>query len=249
MTRPAIGPRPLIGLSGRRKKGGDLVGNFETLSDLDIDLYYSDYARAILEAGGMPMHLPIDVDPTEVVDHLDAVLLTGGTDIGPERYGQQPIEDLHEPEPERDTFELALCDAAAARSMPTLGICRGLQLINVHAGGTLHQDVPVHAAFDHSPDTHSHSVTLTEGSSLAGLYGSTRSVNSLHHQTVDELGQDLVATAMAEDGTVEGIEHRSLPIVAVQWHPEMMATRSSDPVFGWLVDAATAHSTKQPISS
>lgn len=230
--------RPLIGLSGRRKKGADIVGNFETLADLDIDLYYSDYGRGVLEAGGLPMYLPIDIDPADAIEHLDGVVLTGGTDIAPRRYGHDPIADLHEPEPERDDFELALLGLASDRSLPTLGICRGLQLINVHAGGTLHQDVPVHAAFDRSPDTHSHSVTLTEGSSLATLYGTSHLVNSLHHQTIADLGTNLTATAQADDGTIEGIEHDSLPIVAVQWHPEMLATRSTDPIFAWLVDAA-----------
>lgn len=232
--------RPLIGLSGRRKKGDQIVGNPDILGHLDIDLYYSDYARAVLAAGGLPLHLPLDVDPAEVAEHLDGVLLSGGADIGPERYGTEPETDLYPPEVERDDFELALCGVAAANEIPTLGICRGLQLINVHAGGTLHQHVPAHAGFEQPTDHHLHEVAFEADSALGAIYGERRPVNSLHHQTVDVLGSDLRVTARADDGTVEGLEHATLPMVAVQWHPEMLPTASTDPIFGWLIEAASS---------
>jgi len=233
-------PRPLIGLSGRRKKGNQIVDNLDTLAHLDIDLYYTDYARAVLSAGGLPVHLPLDVAPDEIAEHLDGILLSGGADIGPERYGTDPETDLYPPEAERDDFELALLGEAVARELPTLGICRGLQLINVHAGGTLHQHVPEHAGFDQPPTHHLHEVAIEPDSALGALYGERRPVNSLHHQTVDVVGADLRVTARSDDGTVEGIEHVKLPVLAVQWHPEMLATASTDPVFEWLVDAASA---------
>lgn len=229
--------RPLIGLSGRRKTGADVIGTPEVLLGLEADWYYADYARGVYEAGGLPVNLPLDVDPAMFADHLDGILLSGGADVDPANYNTAPATDLFPPEPQRDSFELGLLDAAAANELPVLGICRGLQLINVHNGGTLHQHVPEHSRFDVDPQTLAHDVQFTKGSQLGALYGESLSVNSLHHQTVDVLGDGLVVTA-SHDGSPEGLEHSTLPIVAVQWHPEMLPTRTQDPVFGWLVEAA-----------
>ncbi len=113
-------------------------------------------------------------------------------------------------------------------------------MVNLQAGGALHQDIPPHARFDIDPASLVHTLTIEPDSVLAGIYGSSREVNSLHHQTVDRVADGYRVTARSEDGTVEGLEHPDLPIVSVQWHPEMMATRDADPIFGWLVDAAVA---------
>lgn len=231
--------RPLIGLTGRRKKGNQIVGNLDSLADADLDVYFCDYTRAVLAAGGVPVHLPLDVAPADVVGRLDGLLLSGGADIGPDRYGHEPETDLYPPEQERDDFELAVLDEAVGHGVPTLGICRGLQMLNVHAGGTLHQHVPSHAGFDLPPATELHQVTMEADSVLGAMYGEHRSVNSLHHQTVDEVGANLRVTARGDDGGVEGLEHLDLPMVAVQWHPEMMNGASEDPIFGWLIEAAT----------
>ncbi len=219
--------RPLIGLSGRRKTAAQLAGMPDSLAHLEGDWYFADYSRGVLEAGGLPVHLPIDVDPVEFIDRLDGIVLSGGADIDPARYGQD--NQTGDPvEPERDDFEFALLSAAVDRRTPVLGICRGLQLLNVHAGGSLHQDVPDHARYDIHPGERSHHIDMVEGSQLHQLYGSGLRVNSLHHQTVDRLGDGLTVTATATDGdghgpgrglTVEGLEHDDLPIVAVQWHP------------------------------
>ncbi|MBC52061.1 MAG: peptidase C26 [Chloroflexi bacterium] len=233
--------RPLIGITGRRKRGDQLVGNLNILAGFAVDIFYADYGRGVLEAGGVPVFLPLDVDPVHVVGHLDGVLLTGGADIDPARYGDEPLTDEFPPEPLRDDHECAVLDAAVDRALPTVGICRGLQLINVHAGGTLHQDVPAHAGFDHPTTTEWHGVSFGSGSVLADIYGGDRRVNSLHHQTVDRLGTDLRATAFAEDASIEGLEHESLPIVAVQWHPEMLPGRPGDPLFTWLVAASATN--------
>lgn len=231
--------RPLIGLTGRRKKGGQIVNNLATMADVDFDMYYADYTRAVLAAGGIPIHLPIDVDPADVVDRLDGVLLSGGADIDPSRYGREP--DGSDPsEAERDQYELSLLDRVHERELPTLGICRGLQMVNVHAGGTLHQHVPVHAGHDLAPNTILHEIAVEAESTLGGLYGERRSVNSLHHQTIDDLGANLRVTARSDDGGVEAIEHTTLPVIAVQWHPELMDSAAQDPIFNWLVDTAAA---------
>lgn len=237
-TSPSPQRPPLIGVTGRRKRGAQVQGFPDSLADLSADLYLSDYARGIVEAGGLPVYIPFEIDPVAVVERLDGLLLTGGADIDPARYGHQPETDEFPPEPVRDELELALFDAAVTRRLPVLGICRGLQLINVHAGGTLHQDVPPHALFDVAPETEAHPVTFEPSSTLGRLYGERRMVNSLHHQTVDEVGDGLVVTARAEDGTVEGLEHQDTPVVSVQWHPEMMTSRAGDPVFTWLVTEA-----------
>lgn len=232
--------KPLIGLVGRRKKGSQIAGMPDILAGLDIDMYFADYGRAVQEAGGLPILLPVDIDPAEYIGRLDGLVMTGGTDIAPARYGHEPDADLIAPEAERDALELALMDLAVERRLPVLGICRGLQLANVHGGGTLHQHVPPHSRFDVAPHTEVHSVEFAAGSVLAGVYGERRDVNSLHHQTVAEVAHDYLVTARGDDGTVEGLEHRTLPIVSVQWHPEMMTGRSTDPIFGWLVEAAVS---------
>ena len=230
--------RPLIGLTGRRKTAAELIGTPESLHGLEGDWFYADYARGVLEAGGLPVNLPLDVDPSLFVDRLDGILFSGGGDITATRYGNTVVDTDGPPEPERDDFELSLFAQATAKELPVLGICRGLQLVNVGSGGTLHQHVPEHAGFTQPPDTLLHDIKLESDSVLASLYGDTHQVNSLHHQTVAELGEGLRVTA-SHDGSVEGIEHESLPIVAVQWHPEMLPTRSNDPIFTWLVQAAS----------
>jgi putative glutamine amidotransferase len=233
-------PSPLIGLTGRRKTGAALVGTPEALQHLEGDWYYADFARGIIEAGGLPVHLPLDADPTMYVDRLDAIILTGGADVGPELYGSRSETDQFPPEPIRDAYELALLAAAQRAALPTLGICRGLQLINVACGGTLHQHVPEHAAFEQPPATLLHIVAFEADSVLGSIYGASLATNSLHHQTVDRVGVALRVTARAPDGSIEGLEHDSLPILAVQWHPEILPTRAVDPIFRWLVEAATA---------
>ena len=230
--------RPLIGLTGRRKTAGQLVGTPEVLHHLEGDWFYADYARGVLEAGGLPVNLPLDADPTLYLDRLDGILLSGGADIGAGHYGSDAGEADDPVETERDNFELALFAGARERQVPTLGICRGLQLVNVGSGGTLHQHVPEHAGFTLPTTTLLHDVELQPESVLGSIYGDRHQVNSLHHQTVDTVGEGLRVTAH-HDGSVEGLEHESLPIVAVQWHPEMLPTRATDPIFTWLVSTAS----------
>ncbi len=227
--------RPLIGLPGRRTTIGSVDGFPSSLDHLQADLYFADYARGVLAAGGMPVHIPLDVDPVEVIDHLDGLVLTGGADVAPDRYGAEDLGSTVEHF--RDEVEFALLGAALDLELPVLGICRGLQLLNVHAGGTLNQHVPEHARYDIDPAQEAHVVTIEPDSHLWSLYGSTADVNSLHHQTIDRVGEGLIVSARAHDGTVEGIEMHRRPVIAVQWHPEMMG--SADPVFAWLVERAS----------
>lgn len=231
--------RPLIGLTGSRFVGRDIARNLDVLAESPVDIFYADYSQAVIAAGGIPVFLPLDLAPADAVSKLDGILLTGGDDIAPQRYGAAPGPHTHAPEPTRDDYELELFRLAVELARPTLGICRGIQLINVATGGTLHQHVPEHAFVDEPGSVEQHPVAIEAESRLAGIYGTTHSVNSLHHQSVDEIGADLRVTATSPDGGVEGLEHTELPIVAVQWHPEMLSTAASDPIFRWLVDIAT----------
>ncbi len=236
MNDPNGSSRPLIGLPGRRRKVGSLVGFPDNLADLDIDLYFTDYTRAVLAAGGLPVHLPVDADPRLYLDLLDGIVLSGGADVEPERYGQ--ANTASDTEPERDEFEFALLDGAVTAGVPVLGICRGLQILNVHAGGTLHQSVPEHARYDLATDDRCHPVSFVPDSRLGRLYGPELMVNSLHHQTVDRLGNGLAIAGRADDGTIEALELVGHDVLAVQWHPEMLD--GLEPVWAWLIDRARA---------
>jgi len=228
---PAI---PLIGLPGRRTKGAEVTGFPQTLDSTDIDIYFADYARAVIDAGGLPLYLPMDVEPGLFIEHLDGLILTGGADVDPARYGAE--NEASEFQTIRDDIEFELLDGALGADLPVLGICRGLQVLNVHAGGTLHQDVPAHARFDIDPAERVHSATIEPGSLLGAIYGDDVAINSLHHQTVDVVGSGLRVVAMGDDGSVEALEMDGRAVIAVQWHPEML--NEVEPIFKWLVDAA-----------
>ena len=181
------------------------------------------------------MQLPTIGDPRPYLDRLDGLLLTGGCDVEPKRYGAEP-DGRGDYEAHRDEQELSLLAAALEVGLPVLGICRGLQVLNVHAGGTLHQHLPDHARFDVDPATTVHQVSFDPGTTLHELYGPVLEVNSLHHQAVDAVGRGLAATGRAADGTVEGLELAGAPVLAVQWHPEMRDVH--EPVFAWLIEQA-----------
>lgn len=232
--------KPVIGLPGRRKQGSQVEGFPETLDHLEIDMYMTDYARSVLRAGGLPIHLPLDADPVDYVDLVDGLVLTGGADIDPASYGA--VDTDSNIEPIRDTFEFALLGAVLEADLPVLGICRGLQLLNVHLDGSLHQHMPDHERFDVDPAARTHSVSIEPASRLRLMFGESLEVNSLHHQTIDTLGNGLSVVARAADGTVEAIEMPGRDVVAVQWHPEMLDPLHTDidPLVQWLVQRASA---------
>lgn len=226
--------RPLIGLTGRRKRMSEIVDTVESLHHLEGDLYFLDYARAVWAAGGMPVHLPSVVDFSEWTEYLDGIVLSGGADIEPVHYGAE--NTASDTEPQRDINEFALYRAAIDADVPVLGICRGFQVINVASGGTMHQHVPAHANYHEDPATPTHEVKIVPGSILYDLYGPEFKTNSLHHQTVDQVGAGIQITATAPDGTPEGLEVPGKPVLAMQWHPEMMGIDTTP--FAWLVSQA-----------
>lgn len=209
----------------------------------DAVLLPSTYVDAVLAAGGLPVLLPpLPGMIEQVLPRLDGVLLAGGPDVDPARYGQRPGPDTQPPSPQRDDAEFRLLAGALDAGLPVLGVCRGMHLLNAARGGTLEQHLPARLeADDHAPAPGVfgwHPVTVAAGTRLAGLLGRTAvdDVPSYHHQGIDRLGAGLVATAWAPDGTVEALEDPALPFcVAVQWHPEA----GDDPaLFAGLVGAA-----------
>ena len=232
--------KPVIGLTGRRMSAAGVAGG-TGLAHQDIDMYFSDYAQSIAAAGGIPVQLTRDADARDLVSLLDGLVLSGGADIDPARYGAAPDEKLGETDPGRDEFELALLAAAREKGIPVLGICRGCQLINVAFGGTLRQHVDLTEGSGHpnwlAPgDTIAHDVECTPGSLIATLMDGRRGVNSLHHQTLDTIGAGLRVTAVAPDGVAEAIEAEGEEVLAVQWHPEMLG--GPDATFYWLIERA-----------
>lgn len=198
--------RPLIGLTGRRKTGAEVSGLPSSFATIAIDLYIDAYAEAVTAAGGLPVYIPLHVDPRDYAGRLDALLLSGGADVEPWRYGAPVESDLYPPEPERDRLELELVDAAVERDLPILGICRGLQLLNVWGGGTLHQHLPTHARWDVPADERIDELIVVPDSQLHELYGERHVVNSLHHQAVDRVADGWIVSARSADGTVEALE-------------------------------------------
>ena len=193
------------------------------------------YVRALLGAGGLPLIISPLVGAAlagSVLDGCDGLLLTGGEDIAPSWYGADPSPQLSPPSQQRDVFELALFAVARQRALPILGICRGIQLINVALGGTLYQDLPSEwsGGLDHCPtgarEAPSHLVRIQPGSRAAVALGTTEAnVNSVHHQAIKNLAPGLVASGWSSDGLIEIVESESGAswMLAVQWHPEDMS--------------------------
>ena len=202
------------------------------------------YLRSVLAVGGTPVILSPLLGPSyapRALDGVDGLILSGGEDLDPAWYGAERSPHCHPPSRERDLFELALFGAARQRELPILGICRGIQVVNVALGGTLYQDLPAErpGAVNHDVvaprSTRSHEVRLASGSRAAAALGAERvGVNSFHHQAVRDLAPALVASGWTEDGLIEAAE--SPPeapwLLAVQWHPEEMYAEHAAPERG-----------------
>jgi putative glutamine amidotransferase len=206
------------------------------------------YPEVIEQAGGIPIIVPL-LRPDAIrslLERVDGICLPGGPDVQPSIYGAEPHSELGPTEPRVDAMELALVRAADRRRLPILGICRGMQLLNVARGGTLHQHLPdvVGTQIQHRQLAHgcvpTHVVEVATKSRVReALGGPSLEVNSFHHQAVEKLGRSLTATAWAQDGTIEAIEERGKRLVmGVQWHAEGLLGHA--PLFDMLVSASAA---------
>jgi putative glutamine amidotransferase len=206
--------RPLIGIAGTVRT---LELPFATV---EAHTLFADFARCVVDAGGLPVVLPV-LSP-DVADALlarvDGIVLTGGVDVG---------------DTDRDRFEIALVRGARRRGVPVLGVCRGLHILNVAGGGTLHPHVEGHLGGDVR-----HHLKVEPATMLAAIVGASLATGSLHHQAVDRVGECLRVVAAAEDGTVEAIEALDSPCLGVQWHPELETGDAGAPLWRWIVDVA-----------
>ncbi len=194
--------------------------------DAEVALVPAAYVRAVDRAGGRPLLVPPSEDGIEeTLDSVAGLLFSGGSDLDPDLYDQESHEETFGVAPERDRAELALLEAALARDMPVLAVCRGSQVLNVARGGDLVQHLPDVVGDEkhkHTPGTFAdHDVTLEQGTRLAALLGEHAPVKSHHHQGFGRVGRGLRVAAHAEDGTVEAVEDPSQRFaLGVLWHPE-----------------------------
>jgi len=219
-------PYPLIGITTARRP------HTEVRSQIVVT---EAYVQAIAVNGGCPVMIPLGLSSQlldDLLERLDGILFTGGGDIDPAFYGAAPHPSVGDVDPDRDGVELHLLEKAVGRGVPFLGICRGLQLINVGLGGSLYTDIAAQhlkaMRHDYYPDFPrdylAHPVYVHAGSRLAGILENSHvEVNSLHHQGIDQLATGLLSTASAPDGIVEAVELPGHPFgLAVQWHPEWL---------------------------
>ena len=212
----------------------------------------NDYIDAVQRAGGAPVLLSMtdsEAIADEMLSRMDGVLFTGGGDVNPACYGEELLPCCGEPADNRDRFEALLLRCALRRKLPILGICRGLQIINVCFGGSLYQDIGeqyskdlLHPRFD-VPRDYAHAVSLTPGTLLRKIYGSDKiQVNSRHHQGIKVLAPGLKVNAVSSDQLIEGFESADgSPLLTVQWHPESLQDRYPEhrAPFDWLIREAS----------
>ncbi len=221
--------RPLIGVTMGREKSQRFFG-------LSLFIMNQTYVRTLEQLGALPVMIPLHMTEATlhgIFDRLDGLFLPGGEDIDPANYGAERHDLLGATDKERDRTELLLTHWAVERGMPVLGVCRGVQMINVACGGTLTQDLhserPELVKHDYFPPSFerfriSHPIDIEADSRLAHAMGQVHEVNSMHHQGIDRVGYGLRVVARADDGLPEALEAPALPyVVGVQWHPEELA--------------------------
>jgi putative glutamine amidotransferase len=243
MTKPLIG----IGSDIAQKEG-----------QRDRAFAYTTYVDSLRRAGAVPVLIPPQPEnASELVQDLDGLLLAGGDDCDPALYGEARHPSVEPMDPRRQSSDLTLARAARERGIPTLGICLGVQVMNVAAGGTLIQDIAsaVESDIDHASepsDRHRHEVLVESGTRLGSILGARElEVNSSHHQAIGKVAAGLRVTAHAPDGIIEGLEDPAHPFyLGVQWHPEDMAREeSASALFGAFVDAARKYAEQKKKAS
>lgn len=228
-------PKPLIGLTTEH-----FSSSYRPEKDRDVEGVLVTYINAVLGAGGLPVLIPLSIqgdDLRALYERLDGVLLPGGCDIAPAYFNEEPSPNLGTVDLDRDRSEIAVAQYALNEGKPLLGVCRGMQVINVAQGGSLYQDLPseyfaplarhAHPVSEFPREHLAHLVRVEEESHLARVLGNPIvTVNSRHHQSVKQVGQGLVVVAKAPDGVIEGVEKPGHPFaLGVQWHPENLQTQ------------------------
>lgn len=223
--------RPLVGIIGNLliDQGGMFPGYERAYVN-------NDYVQAVTMAGGIPFILPLISDYESIkrqIESMDALIISGGYDVNPLIYGEEPIQQQGFLCPERDEYDIKVIKIALELNKPILGICRGLQILNAALGGTLYQDTSVieEGCIKHQqssrPDVASHTVNVIKGTRLYDMLGERVFTNSFHHQAIKKLAPGFKISARAKDGVIEAIEKEDGFVIGIQWHPEMMAKKDS----------------------
>ena len=218
--------KPIIGISLNETEDSG-----EKMHNLPLHYLPSGYAKGVLQAGGLPILLPVSSkeDAKAYIDKIDKLILTGGQNVNPKFYNEERIFDASLMHTKRDEFELALIDEAIKQKKPIFAVCRGLQLLNVALGGTLHQDLSrrENEVIKHMQDpipreVPVHKVTIDETSLISQVYGTETMVNSFHFQAIKDISDDLVVTAISDDDIIEGVESKNPENrwIGLQWHPD-----------------------------
>ena len=214
---------PIIGITMHPSEGRQQINN--------------SYIESIIQAGGIPLCIPIiQQGINEVLSKVDGLLLIGGYDVNPKYFDEHPHPKVGRIETNRDESDFALLQEALNLNMPVFAVCRGLQVLNVLFGGSLYQDIPsqVDGAMQHTQNSSRHekvhAITVYEDTKLHSIVGEHIMTNSFHHQSVKALGEGLVISATTNDGIVEAIEHPNYTFcLGVQWHPEELAIHGDNP--------------------
>lgn len=239
--------KPIIGISGSViiDEGGIFPGYHRSYVN-------EDYVDSVVQNGGVPFIIPFAKNDEVIkvqLDHVQGLILSGGHDVDPHLYGEEPEQKIGATWPDRDHFDMRLLALAEEKGIPVLGICRGAQIINVAHGGSLYQDLSYRSEKTlkhmqgHTPDLPTHGMKVVQGSQLAKILGKTEfMVNSFHHQLIKEVAPDLKEVATAPDGVPEGIENKAGTVIGVQWHPEMLHRNKNvsfmNNLFKWVIDNA-----------
>mgnify|MGYP001212037894 CR=1 FL=1 len=225
--------KPLIGVSGSH-----MVDGSGTFAGYHRSYVNDDYIRSVIEAGGVPVILPFSTNDEvirETMEHVDGLLLSGGHDLYPLNYGEEPKQGIGPVWPERDHFDFLLLEEAEKHGIPVMAICRGHQIVNVYHGGTLYQDLKydkncyIKHSQNQDPATATHTVLIEADSHFAKIIGSTQWItNTHHHQTISKIGDGLRVSARTKDGTIEGLESiNGSYLQSYQFHPEMMSINNA----------------------
>ncbi|SHE63399.1 putative glutamine amidotransferase [Seinonella peptonophila] len=245
--------RPIIGITVSVE-----VNQKVGMTEQKVLFVSQEHADGVIQAEGVPLYFPFTTDPKliqEYVEQVDGLILTGGWDIDPQLYGEDPLPNLGDISPERDRAEMALTKAFLQAGKPILGICRGHQLLGVALGCTLYQDIgsqlpTANEHFPKIPRNHEmHAIQIEEDSKLYQILGQKQiGVNSMHHQAIRDYPSDISIVARARDGVIEAFESKQYHnVLGVQWHPECMIeeTIHAQKIFQWIVEESKKELVKQ----